>query len=75
MGFVQVENARILVMTSAYARPLRLSGWRWERKTASGDGSVRAIFLGGKSRGSVASGILRFSGRFLRGFYAQSKPV
>ena len=47
----------ILVMMPAYAHPstrtYRLSGWRWEGRTASGDGSVQAIFLGGKSHGSV----------------------
>ena len=50
----------ILVMTSAFARQCRLSGCG--SKTAPGDGSVRAIFLGGKSRGSVAFGNPRFSG-------------
>ena len=38
---------KILVMTSAHtyppARPYRMSGWGWKGKTASGDGSVRAI--------------------------------
>ena len=28
-------------------RPYRLSGWRRGDRTASGDGSVRTIFLGG----------------------------
>ena len=46
----------MLVMTPAYARPYRLSGWRWGGRAASGDGSVRAIYLGGKLRGSVAFG-------------------
>ena len=46
----------ILVMTSRTSvHPYRLSGWRWGGSTASGDRRVRAIFLGGKSRGSVAS--------------------
>ena len=48
----------ILVITSDY----RLSGWRWGDRTASGNRSDRAIFLGGKSRGSVAFGNPRFSG-------------
>ena len=30
-----------------YVRTYRLLGWRWENKTASGDGSVRAISLAG----------------------------
>ena len=34
----------ILVMTSAYARPYRLSGSRWGGRTASGDGSIRSRF-------------------------------
>ena len=39
----------------------RLSGWKWGGRTASGEGSVRAIFPDGKSRGSVVSvAILRF---------------
>ena len=37
-----------------YVRSYRLSGWRWGGRAAYGDGSVRAIFLGGKSCGSVA---------------------
>ena len=44
----------ILVMTSAYTCPYRLSGWRWGGRTASGDGSVQAIFPGGNLHGSVA---------------------
>ena len=43
-------------------RPYRLSGWWWGGKRAPGDGSVRAIFLGGKLRGSIAFGNARFSG-------------
>ena len=43
-------------------RPYRLSGWRLGGKTASADGSVWAIFLSGKSRGSVAFGKPNFSG-------------
>ena len=39
--------------------------------TASGDGGVQAIFLGGKSRGSVAFGNPRFSGG--KSYYAQIK--
>ena len=56
------NNVEILVMTSAYARPHRLSGWRWGGRTASANGSVRAISLGGKSRGSVTFGNPRFPG-------------
>ena len=41
----------ILVMTSRKSArpPVQIVGWG--SRTASGDGSVRAIFLGGKSRG------------------------
>ena len=53
----------ILVMTSMYARQYRLAGWTWEGKTASGERSVRGIFLGGKSRGSVTFDNPRFSGK------------
>ena len=57
----------ILVMTSASARPLVRTDCRGEGGEAGGqsldlDGNVRAIFLGGKSRGSVAFGKPRFSG-------------
>ena len=53
-----------LVTTSAHAHlhARTLSGWTWGGWTASGDWSVRAIFLGGNSRGSVPFGNLRFSG-------------
>ena len=57
-----LSTRQILVMTSAYARPYRLSGWRWGGRTASGDGNLRAIFLVEKSRGSIAFGNTRFSG-------------
>ena len=53
----------ILVMTSAYTCPYRLSGWRWGGRTASGDGSVQAIFPGGNLHGSVAFSNPRFSPR------------
>ena len=45
----------ILVMTSAYP-PVRPT------VRVEGDGSVRAIFLGGKSHGRIAFGNLRVSG-------------
>ena len=56
----------MLVMTSLtsvrpYVRPLvQTFGWRWGGRIASGDRSVRAIFLGGKSRDSVPFGNPRF---------------
>ena len=67
-AFAPVENHRsdylanlsmrkILVMTSAYART-DCRGGDWEAGSLWG----RAIFLGGKSRGSVAFGNRHFSG-------------
>ena len=50
----------ILVRTSY--TPVHLSGWSWGGRRASGDGSVPAIFLGGKSHGSIAFGHPPFSG-------------
>ena len=46
-----IDMRQILVVTLEYARPYRLSGWKWGGKTASGDGGVRASFLGGISHG------------------------
>ena len=40
--------------TEKEGRPYRLSKWRWGSRTASGNGSLRAIYLGGQSRGSFA---------------------
>ena len=42
------------------ASPHRLLGWKWGGRRASRGGNVRAIFLGGKSHGSVAFGNARF---------------
>ena len=50
--------------------------WRWGGRTASGDGSVRTIFLGGKSRGSVASATRVFlSGNHISDEQRDKEPV
>ena len=69
-----------LIMTPAYAHQYGLSEWRWGGKTSSGGGFVQAIFLGRKSRGSVAFVNPRFSGgnhidrrRFFKGILCSIK--
>ena len=53
MGFVLIANERKLgddVSVRPSACTYRLLGCRWGGRTASGDGIVRTIFLGWKSR-------------------------
>ena len=53
------QYGNVILVTLAY-----MEGWTCVRRgrRASGDGSVRSIFLGGKSRDNVAFGNPRFSG-------------